>query len=69
MPGNREQTQEEYRDEQIKADKAIRVGLDERLQALKVLEPSRERALSITKIQEAIMWLGMDLKRLGTPTP
>jgi len=69
MPGNREQTQEEYRDEQIKADKAIRVGLDERLQALKGLEPSRERALSITKIQEAIMWLGMDLKRLGTPTP
>lgn len=25
---------------------------------------SRERALAITKIQEAIMWLGMDLKGL-----
>jgi len=30
---------------------------------------SRERALAVTKIQEAIMWLGMDLKRLGTPDP
>jgi hypothetical protein len=31
---------------------------------------SRERSLAITKIQEAIMWLGMDLKAMheeGTP--
>ena len=30
---------------------------------------SRERSLSITKLQEAVMWLGMDLKRLGTENP
>jgi hypothetical protein len=30
---------------------------------------SRERSLAMTKIQEAIMWLGMDLKDLGTPNP
>jgi hypothetical protein len=30
---------------------------------------SRERSIAITKIQEAIMWLGMDLKDLGTPNP
>lgn len=30
---------------------------------------SRERSLAITKIEEAIMWLGMDLKDQGTPNP
>ena len=30
---------------------------------------SRERSIAITKLQEAIMWLGMDLKDLGTPNP
>lgn len=53
----------------IKEDKQLRKNLDEQLQILKQLAPSRERALCVTKLQEAIMWLGMDLKRLGTPTP
>ena len=56
-------------DQEIIADKQLRVELDNMLQKLKELPPSRERALSITKVQEAIMWLGMDLKRIGTPTP
>jgi len=30
---------------------------------------SRERSLAITKLQEAIMWLGMDLKAQGTANP
>ena len=31
---------------------------------------SRERSLAVTKLQEAIMWLGMDLKDIGeTPNP
>lgn len=30
---------------------------------------SRERSLAITKIEEAIMWLGMDLKAQGTDNP
>lgn len=49
----------------IKCDKQLRVDLDENLQTLRSLHPSRERSLAITKIQEAIMWLGMDLKRLN----
>ena len=53
----------------IKADKQCRVDLDSVLQNLKQLAPSRERALAITRVQEAIMWLGMDLKRLGGPNP
>ena len=51
--------------------KEMRVELDRTLQVLKNLTPSRERALAVTKVQEAIMWLGMDLKRLNElqPTP
>jgi hypothetical protein len=39
--------------------------LDDNLQDLKGLPKSRERSIAITKLQETIMWLGMDLKRLG----
>ena len=31
---------------------------------------SGERSMAVTKLQEAIMWLGMDLKEIGeTPNP
>lgn len=53
------------KDTEIIANKQLRKGLDEQLQTLKALPPSRERALATTKLQEAIMWLGMDLKRLN----
>jgi len=33
------------------------------------VQGSRERSLAVTKIQEAIMWLGMDLKDIGEPNP
>lgn len=56
-------------EEEIKSNKQIRVDLDKVLQELKELKGSRERSLSITKLQEAIMWLGMDLKRLNAPNP
>jgi hypothetical protein len=46
--------------------KGFRKALDEALQRLKAAErKSRERSLAITKTQEAIMWLGMDLKDLA----
>ena len=57
------------KEQEIRADKQQRHDLDETLQELKQLSGSRERALAITKLQEAIMWLGMDLKRLGNPDP
>ncbi|MCG8212944.1 hypothetical protein J2Q11_08600 [Tenacibaculum finnmarkense genomovar finnmarkense] len=53
----------------IKSNKELRVDLDLQLQKLKELPESRERSLAITKLQEAIMWLGMDLKRLNEPNP
>ena len=53
------------RETQIVEIKTLRRDLDELLQSLKEMDGSRERSLSITKIQESIMWLGMDLKRLS----
>lgn len=52
--------------------KSLRKGIDGVLQEVKEAadaNPSREKALSITKLQEGIMWLGMDLKRLNEPNP
>ena len=57
------------RDEQIKTVKQMRVDADACLQNIKKLPPSREVSLSITKMQEGIMWLGMELKRLNEPNP
>lgn len=56
-------------EENIIADKECRVDIDAVLQKVKVLPPSRERSLSVTKLQESIMWLGMDLKRLNAENP
>jgi len=54
----------------IVENKELRRDIDELLQKLKNSgRKSRERSLSITKLQEAIMWLGMDLKELGTENP
>ena len=52
-------------DVEIIHNKTMRRDLDENLQSLKGLTKSRERSLAITKLQEAIMWIGMDLKRLS----
>jgi len=54
----------------IVEDKELRVELDNTLQILKRSpRKSRERSIVVTKIQEAIMWLGMDLKDIGAPNP
>jgi len=56
-------------EQEVIANKELRRDLDAQLQKLKGLPGSRERSLSITKIQEAIMWLGMDMKRLNEANP
>jgi len=54
----------------ISVTKTFRVLLDGTLQDIKnSSRTSRERSLAITKIQEAIMWLGMDLKALRAENP
>lgn len=54
---------------EVKNTKQLRKDIDEVLQRVKSLDQSRETSLTITKLQEAIMWLGMNLKRLGEPNP
>ena len=57
---------------EVAATKQLRKELDDALQILRnemINRSSRERPLAVTKIQEAIMWLGMDLKDMGTPNP
>lgn len=54
---------------EVTHNKRLRRDIDGQIQILKQLAPSRERALSITKLQEAVMWLGMDLKRLNESSP
>lgn len=57
------------RDGEVIENKRLRKEIDEIIQQVKYLPSSRERSLSITKLQEAVMWLGMDLKRLNEPNP
>lgn len=56
-------------EDEVMFNKDMRKQIDEILQMVKLAPASRERSLSITKLQEAIMWLGMDLKRLDEPNP
>ena len=53
----------------VKCNESLRVDLDVLLQKLKVLNNPRERLISFTKIQEIMMWLRMNLKRLNQPNP
>lgn len=68
----------------IQQTKQARQDLDAALQSLRCdtdkgyrgfrppdhpVRSSRERSLAITKLQEAIMWLGMDLKAINDEEP
>lgn len=57
------------RDQEIREIKSLRKDLDEIIQRIKALPPSRECSLAITKSQEAVLWLGMELKRRNEPNP
>lgn len=54
---------------EVPAIKQARKEIDEIIQKVKTLESCREVSLVITKLQEAVMWLGMDLKRLNEVNP
>lgn len=56
-------------EQEVAENKRLRREIDAKIQEVKDLPASRERSLCITKLQEAVMWLGMDLKRLGTDNP
>lgn len=57
-------------EDEIVALKALRRDIDAVIQRVKVFPAgTRERSLTITKLQEAVMWLGMDLKRIHDANP
>ena len=49
--------------------KQLRKDIDDVIQRVKDLDGCREVSICITKLQEAVMWLGMDLKRIGDINP
>ena len=49
--------------------KQLRKDIDDVIQRVKTLDNCREISICITKLQEAVMWLGMDLKRIGDVNP
>ena len=49
--------------------KKLRKDIDDVIQQVKTLDGCREVSICITKLQEAVMWLGMDLKRIGAINP
>ena len=53
----------------IAYNKRLRKEIDYVIQQVKNANGSRERSLCITKLQEAVMWLGMDLKRIAEENP
>lgn len=54
---------------EVVVNKELRRDLDVQLQKLKGQKFSIERNLAVTKLQECILWLGMDLKRLNESNP
>lgn len=55
--------------EDVAKIKGLRKALDEQIQEVRSLPASRETSICITKLQEAVMWLGMELKRRGDANP
>ena len=49
--------------------KQLRKDIDDVIQRVKSLDGCREVSICITKLQEAVMWLGMNLKRIGDINP
>lgn len=54
---------------EVPAIKQCRKDIDEIIQNVRDLDSCNETNLAIIKLQEAVMWLGMDLKRLNQPNP
>ncbi len=54
---------------EVTETKRLRQSIDKQIQDIKALPPTRERSLAITNLQQGVMWLGMDLKRLGESNP
>lgn len=62
-------TEREVIEANIIAVKELRRDIDANIQRVRALIQSRETSLTITKLQEGVMWLGMELKRINDAAP
>ena len=62
---SKETTEAQYVEQNLKATRQLMANLDSELQKLKCLDGSRERSLAISRLQEAILWLGLDFKKFN----
>lgn len=60
---------ESHSNNEIIMSKQIRVDVDDVIRRVKNMPVSAESHMSLIKLQEAVMWMGMNLKRLGNPNP
>lgn len=58
-----------HEENEVIMSKQVRIDIDDILRRVNNMEVSRETNLVTIKLQEAIMWMGMNLKRLGNPNP
>ena len=58
-----------HEENEIIISKQIRVDVDDIIRRVKNMPVSAESHMSLIKLQEAVMWMGMNLKRLGNPNP
>lgn len=63
-----EETIPEALAQEIADIKTARVEIDHIIQKLRSMTATQERKVAIVKLQEGIMWLGMDLKRIKEQT-
>lgn len=56
-------------EEEIRNTKQLRKDIDEIIQRVKNLPSCGETIIIRTKLQEAVMWLGMNLKRIHDTNP
>ena len=54
---------------EIQEIKQLRQDADAIIQRIKALPSSRSTSLAVTKFQEGVMWLGMELKDRNEPNP
>ena len=54
---------------QVIMSKQVRIDTDDIIRRLHNMEGCREVSLAITKLQEGVMWMGMNLKRLREANP
>ena len=60
---------EKHLNNEIIMSKQIRIDIDDIIRRVDNMPISDEKNIALIKLKEAIMWMGMNLKRLGNPNP